>query len=113
MTDIVWFGTQLQDGYVFNSANHKVPLASPTKQEDIKQATTAWELYQHIHEDCWVVVHIKSAIDDAKQMEGTRLTLVSKISWWVCGAYEISRKHRMLSNNCCLLGTSTGSAGSS
>jgi hypothetical protein len=65
-----------QDGYVFNSANQKVPLAGAAKQEDIKSARTAWELYQHINEDCWVVLHIKSATREGKQMEGTRLTLV-------------------------------------
>lgn len=66
----------IQEGFVHNAASQRVPLGGPDKQEAIAKAETAWQLYKEIEEDCWVISHIKSFVDDQKQMEGTRLTLV-------------------------------------
>lgn len=69
----------IQDGFVYNAASQKVPLAGPAKQDAIARAETAWQLHREIEEDCWVISHIRSCVDEEKQMEGTRLTLVSSV----------------------------------
>lgn len=67
----------LQDGRAFNASSNPIPLGSETKQEAIRRAETADDLWAAVGEDSWAVVPIQSLLHPGASLEGTRLTVVS------------------------------------
>ncbi|KAF8058901.1 SRFR1 [Scenedesmus sp. PABB004] len=60
----------LERGHAYDAANREVPLGSAEKQEAVRRATTALELYNIIGQDSWVVVPLHSLLKAQQAAEG-------------------------------------------